>query len=263
MAAKNGSVTAAIIDKQLSGLHGTTRDKSKALEKQKKLPTPPEISREEADGVIDSLKKTSRFTEELLSYESGSGPVANLGSRVIVYLALTTSNFPPDAMPPTAGLNSLERSSFTLRRRTTKEILEDPWANDSFPEAKDLNIPTPALLKQIKLLGGGAADYIVWGLLGAPAVPLQLTFTDFIQTIKILAYRHCHMVHGGYGLDALVYVILTLEPTLEKKKLFPWATLLQLSDDYGQSVSTWPRHRSAMGVTMGMTESPSRLGKYQ
>ncbi|KAG8883517.1 hypothetical protein FRB97_006500 [Tulasnella sp. 331] len=193
------------------------KHKLKALEKQKKLPTRPEISREEADGVIDLLKKTSRFTEELLSYESGSGPVANLGSRFIT----------------------------------------------SFPEAKDLNIPTPALLKQIKLLGGGAADYIVWGLLGAPAVPLQLTFTDFIQTIKILAYRHCHMVHGGYGLDALVYVILTLEPTLEKKKLFPWATLLQLSDDYGQSVSTWPRRRSAMGVTMGMTESPSQLGKYQ
>ncbi|KAG9039408.1 hypothetical protein FRB95_010697 [Tulasnella sp. JGI-2019a] len=125
----------------------------------------------------------------------------------------------------------LSLSSVVLPRRFAKILAPTIPSRNLKPPI----YPTPALLKQIKFLKENPnADYIIFGQLDTPDVPLQLAFLDPLDAAAFLAFRHRLFMHGGYDIDALTYLVVVLEPTLRRKKIAPGATLKQLSDEYGE-----------------------------
>ncbi|KAG9014059.1 hypothetical protein FRB94_000257 [Tulasnella sp. JGI-2019a] len=213
--------TGAVMTEQLSRQYGATWDKMKALEKKGQFPESSKIEREDVDVVIDWLRNTSRFKEELEAYVTGSGKAMPLGLQVGPRKDyMVVMHFPKGAGPPPAVLDPLGKSTFPIKRRTAKEIRENPGPNDTFPEPKTPHIPHA---------GVAQADQ-----LDTPDVPLQLTFLDPLDAAAFLAFRHRLFMHGGYDIDTLAYLVVVLEPTLRRKKIAPGATLKQLSDEYGE-----------------------------
>ncbi|KAG9015288.1 hypothetical protein FRB93_012987 [Tulasnella sp. JGI-2019a] len=213
--------TGAVMTEQLSRQYGATWDKMKALEKKGQFPESSKIEREEVDVVIDWLRNTSRFKEELEAYVTGSGKAMPLGLQGLAPLQLFL----------TLLASPLSLSSVVLPRRFAKILAPTIPSRNLKPPI----YPTPALLKQIKFLKENPnADYIIFGQLDTPDVPLQLTFLDPLDAAAFLAFRHRLFMHGGYDIDTLAYLVVVLEPTLRRKKIAPGATLKQLSDEYGE-----------------------------
>jgi hypothetical protein len=55
------------------------------------------------------------------------------------------------------------------------------------------------------------ADYILWENQDAPTIPYAVKFEHPMECVSFLIYRRCLFVRGGFDLDALVYIIMTLE----------------------------------------------------
>jgi len=97
-----------------------------------------------------------------------------------------------------------------------------------------------ALERQIKMLQANpTADYILWGNEDAPTVPHAVNFDHPMECMAFLGYRRRLFMRGGFDLDALVYVIMTLEPAVRRKKISKEILYAQLSKEYGRGHVDW------------------------
>jgi hypothetical protein len=99
---------------------------------------------------------------------------------------------------------------------------------------------SPALEKQIKMLEANpTADYILWGYEDSPTVPYAVTFEHPIECMVFLGYRRRLFMRGAFDLDALVYIIMTLEPAVRRRKILKETLCAQLGREYGQDYVDW------------------------
>lgn len=209
----------------------------------------PDITRAQMDAVIGLLKKTPRFTEELMGYVIGEGKtmmmrnMAGPAKDVIAKVEL-----PIDAVPtPTLLLPSLARRatgssaigpnfceffssicSITLNQILLALPTPIDHADEMFIHAEFCN-----LSEQIRYLQmNPEADYMIWGHPDSPNTPLGLQFTDFTSASIFLYYRYILFKYGAFDIDALVYMIMALRPVLRRKKVPEEVWMRQLGREY-------------------------------
>jgi hypothetical protein len=83
------------------------------------------------------------------------------------------------------------------------------------------------------------ADYILWGNEDAPTVPHAVKFEHPTECIIFLGYRRRLFTRGAFDLDALVYVIMTLEPAVRRRKISKETLCAQLGGEYGSDYVDW------------------------
>jgi hypothetical protein len=112
-------------------------------------------------------------------------------------------------------------------------------AVSSLPVLRDDYRRPPALERQIKVLEANpTAGYILWGNEDALTVPHAITFEHPMECIGFLGYRR-RRSHGAFDLDALVYVIMTLEPAVRRRKISKEILCVQLGSEYGDDYVDW------------------------
>lgn len=95
---------------------------------------------------------------------------------------------------------------------------------------------SPAYDKQLEFLRRDHdADYVVWGQVDAPETPHAVTFTSFMDAVRFLVFRRRLLERGAYDLDALVFVMLMLEPAVRGRKVSREAVRAQLAREYGEA----------------------------
>jgi hypothetical protein len=83
------------------------------------------------------------------------------------------------------------------------------------------------------------ADYILWGNQDAPTIPHAVKFEHPMECVAFLAYRRRLFMRGGFDLDALVYIIMTLEPAVRRRKISKETLYTQLRKEYGRGYVDW------------------------
>jgi hypothetical protein len=83
------------------------------------------------------------------------------------------------------------------------------------------------------------ADYILWGNQDAPTIPHAVKFERPMECVAFLAYRRRLFMRGGFDLDALVYIIMTLEPAVRRRKISKETLYTQLRKEYGRGYVDW------------------------
>jgi hypothetical protein len=118
-----------------------------------------------------------------------------------------------------------------------------------FPEAlAEYHVPalredyqrTDALEKQIKMLEENpTVDYILWGGESDLTIPYALRFEHPMECMGFLGFRRRLFMRGAFDLDALVYVLMTLESVLRRTKISKEALYAQLGREYGENYVDW------------------------
>jgi hypothetical protein len=83
------------------------------------------------------------------------------------------------------------------------------------------------------------ADYILWGNEDAPSVPHAVRFEHPMECMAFLGFRRRLFMRGAFDLDALVYIIMTLEPAVRRRKISKEKLCAQLGKEYGQDYVDW------------------------
>ncbi|KAJ7476989.1 hypothetical protein B0H11DRAFT_1306568 [Mycena galericulata] len=221
----------AVLRGQLRKEYGTTFDNMAAALRRKEQPTFDKVSRAEMDAALSNLRKLGRFEEELGGYVSGVGKSCTLGMQVGPKRDVTVFvQYPLDALPPIVTLTPINPSS----RRTPTQGIGPNFALPK-PTTREDYTRSPAHDRQIALLQQNPeADYIVWGQVDAPDTPYAVTFTGFTDALAFLAYRQRLFEHGAYDIDALVFIMLMLEPAVRGRKVPREAVRAQLAREYGE-----------------------------
>ena len=60
-----------------------------------------------------------------------------------------------------------------------------------------------------------------------------------MECIGFLGYRRRLFTHGAFDIDALVYVIMTLEPAVRRRKISKKILCAQLGREYGDDYVDW------------------------
>ncbi|KAF7331009.1 hypothetical protein MVEN_02441200 [Mycena venus] len=221
-----------VLRRQLRKEYGATFDRMFAALQHGRMPTFDEVSRQEIDIALSHLRQTGRFDEDLKSYKIGSGESMGVGIQVGPKREIVVRvQYPVGAMPPT----NAELTSLASTHKPTS--LEGLGANSMIaaPTTRE-NTRSAAHVNQIKLLREYVeADYIIWSKADrddAEETPYGLTFTNLIDAGRFLAFRRRLLEHGGYDLDALVFVMLMLEPAV-KRRVSREALRAQLAREYG------------------------------
>jgi hypothetical protein len=126
-------------------------------------------------------------------------------------------------------------SSFTL-------FLDFPEASAEYhvPALREDYQRTAALEKQIKMLEENpTVDYILWGGESDLTIPYALRFEHPMECMGFLGFRRRLFMRGAFDLDALVYVLMTLEPVLRRTKISKKALYAQLGREYGEDYVDW------------------------
>ncbi|KAJ7499659.1 hypothetical protein FB451DRAFT_1073901 [Mycena latifolia] len=223
----------AVLRGQLRKEYGTTFDNMAAALRRKEQPTFDEVSREEMDATLSQLLSVGRFEEELGGFVSGLGDTQKLGMQVGPQRDVTVVvNYPAQALGPVATLVPIVSTS---RRSLPESSRIGPNFALPTPTTREDYKRSPAHDKQIALLQQHReADYIVWGQIDAPDTPHAVTLTGLMDTAAFLVFRHRLFEHGAYDIDALVFVMLVLEPAMRGRKVPREAVRAQLAREYGE-----------------------------
>ncbi|KAJ6544177.1 hypothetical protein B0H19DRAFT_1169839 [Mycena capillaripes] len=219
----------AVLRRQLRKEYGVTFDNMAAALRRKVMPTFDEVSRAQTDTALRQLRRLGRFEEELSGYGIGTGESCTLGVQVGPKREILVQvKYPIDAMPPSASVTPIP-----IGKRAPAKGVGPNFAIPK-PTTRPDYTRSPAHDKQIEFLQRDRdADYVVWGQVDAPETPHAVTFSGFMDAVRFLAFRRRLFQNGAYDLDALVFVVLLLEPAVRGRKVPREALRAQLAREYG------------------------------
>ncbi|KAJ7174409.1 hypothetical protein C8R46DRAFT_1347583 [Mycena filopes] len=221
----------AVLRTQLRKEYGKTFDNMAAALRRKETPTYDQVSREQMDTALSHLQKLGRFEEELSEFTVGSGENCMLGIQVGPKREVTVIvQYPLQITPPSVDLTPITSTN----KRPTSQCV-GPNFKIPKPPSRDGYTRSAAHEKQIRFLQlEPKADYVLWGTVDAPGTPYAVTFTGLKESVRFLAFRQRLFAHGAYELDALVFLMLMLEPAVRGRKIPREAVRAQLAREYGE-----------------------------
>ncbi|KAE9405730.1 hypothetical protein BT96DRAFT_988236 [Gymnopus androsaceus JB14] len=213
----------------------------------------PEVSRAEIDVVLGWLQKSPRFEEELVAWRPGQGNALPLGLMVGPQKdVFCKAAFPESATPTPTFLTKMTNFRTMTGVRAVGPNFNIPKSIDE-PENNYIYAKFTNLDDQIKYLQmNPQADYMIWGHPDSPRYPMVLQFNDFMTTVSFLAHRQHVFASGGYAIDSLVYLIMSLRPALKRKKIPSEVLLKQLGREYS---------RGYVDIALGMISRRESDGK--
>lgn len=130
------------------------------------------------------------------------------------------------------------------------------------PEDKYIHSNYCNLADQIKYLQmNPQADYMIWGHPSSPNLPMALEFWDMQAAMLFVYHRQNLFKHGPWGIESLVFLIMTLRPILQRKKISPDMLYRQLGREYSDGYVEIARGMIQKRPEDGKEVYASRFGK--
>ncbi|RDB15627.1 hypothetical protein Hypma_004013 [Hypsizygus marmoreus] len=190
------------------------------------------VGREEVEKAVMWLKDNGRFKVELRGFVPGVGETQK--SAIVVgpkQDVTVVADFPASLMP-TAPITIARANISDVSKKTVGPNYDIP-KNKNHARNKHID-------KQLELLRANPlTDYIIWHPLSKP--PYAITFLDPVEACLFIGYRQRLFEYGahdrgggGHELDALVFLLMALEPLVRSSGVARNVLYDQLALEYSR-----------------------------